>query len=204
MLAFFQSQVETKRATPREEFGKPEAGQTVNKVFVGGIKDEISEADIRTYFEQFGGKIVNINLLTDKDTGKPRGFGFVEFDDYDPVDKAILKANHQINGRRVDVKKAVSKQDMGGGGGGMGGGRGGRRGGGGGGGGNWNQGGGGGGGGGRGNNYGGQGWGNQGGGGGNMGGYGGMGGGSRGQGGGYGGGEFLKKLDLISVANNIF
>ena len=111
--------VETKRATPREEFGKPEAGQTVKKVFVGGLKEDMSEDDIRQYFEQFG-KINTVTRLTEKDTGKPRGFGFVEFDDYDPVDKAILKGNHQINGKRVDVKKAVSKQEMnsmGGGGG---------------------------------------------------------------------------------------
>merc|ERR1711981_576126 len=106
--------VETKRATPREEFGKPEAGQTVKKVFVGGLKEDMPEDDIRQYFEEFG-KIVAITRLTEKDTGKPRGFGFVEFDDYDPVDKAILKGNatgHQIKGKRVDVKKAVSKQEM--------------------------------------------------------------------------------------------
>jgi len=126
--------VETKRATPREEFGKPEAGQTVKKVFVGGLKEDMGEDDIRTYFEQFG-KIVTVTRLTEKDTGKPRGFGFVEFDDYDPVDKAILKGTHNIKGKRVDVKKAVSKQEMnsmGGGpeGGMRGGGAGGRRGGG--------------------------------------------------------------------------
>jgi len=124
--------VETKRATPREEFGKPEAGQTVKKVFVGGLKEDMTEDDIRQYFEEFG-KIVAVTRLTEKDTGKPRGFGFVEFDDYDPVDKAILKQNHQINGKRVDVKKAVSKQEMnsmGGDGGGRGGMRGGGRGGG--------------------------------------------------------------------------
>merc|ERR1719291_1283090 len=116
--------VETKRATPREEFGKPEAGQTVKKVFVGGLKEDMTEDDIRQYFEQFG-KIVAVTRLTEKDTGKPRGFGFVEFDDYDPVDKAILKGSHQIKGKRVDVKKAVSKQEMnsqGGGGRGRGGG----------------------------------------------------------------------------------
>jgi len=117
--------VETKRATPREEFGKPEAGQTVKKVFVGGLKEEMTEDDIRQYFETFG-KITSVTRLTEKDTGKPRGFGFVEFDDYDPVDKCILKGSHQINGKRVDVKKAVSKQEMnsmggGPGGGGMGG-----------------------------------------------------------------------------------
>jgi len=119
--------VETKRATPREEFGKPEAGQTIKKLFLGGLKEEVTDEEIRTYFTQFG-SIAEITRLTDKDTGKKKGFGFVEFDDYDPVDKCLLQGNHMLGGRRVDVKKAVSKQELNaqGGGGGRGGGMGGR------------------------------------------------------------------------------
>jgi len=121
--------VETKRATPREEFGKPEAGITVKKVFVGGLKEDMEDDDLRTYFTQFG-NVIEVTRLTEKDTGKKRGFGFVEFDDYDPVDKCIQKGNHSISGRRVDVKKAISKQEINSMGGGMAmrGGRGGMRG----------------------------------------------------------------------------
>ena len=47
------------------------------------------EADeLRTYFGQFG-NILEVKLLYDKETGKKRGFGFIDFDDYDPVDKII-------------------------------------------------------------------------------------------------------------------
>jgi len=119
--------VETKRATPREEFGhKPEAGATIKKLFLGGLKEDVEDDEIRSYFSQFG-TVAEVTRLTDKDTGKKKGFGFVEFDDYDPVDKVLLQGNHQLGGRKVDVKKAVSKQEMNvmGGGGGRGGGRGG-------------------------------------------------------------------------------
>ena len=47
------------------------------------------EADeLRNYFGQFG-NILEVKLLYDKETGKKRGFGFIDFDDYDPVDKII-------------------------------------------------------------------------------------------------------------------
>ena len=44
------------------------------QIFVGGLKEDHTEEDIRQYFEEFG-KIVAITRLTEKDTGKPRGFG---------------------------------------------------------------------------------------------------------------------------------
>lgn len=45
---------------------------------------------MRGYFEEFG-NIVNINIMAHKETGKRRGFAFVEYDDYDPVDKIVCE-----------------------------------------------------------------------------------------------------------------
>ena len=59
-------------------------------MFVGGLKEDMEDDDLRTYFTQFG-NVIEVTRLTEKDTGKKRGFGFVEFDDYDPVDKCIQK-----------------------------------------------------------------------------------------------------------------
>jgi len=116
------TKVETKRATPRDDSG-PGAGQTVCKIFLGGLKDGVSDDDLREYFGEFGG-VIQVEQMTDKATGRKRGFGFIEFDDYDPVDKLMIKGNnHMVNGYKIDVKKAVSKSEMNnGGGGGRGGG----------------------------------------------------------------------------------
>ncbi|OTF71642.1 hypothetical protein BLA29_006557, partial [Euroglyphus maynei] len=81
-------EVEPKRAVPREDSGKPDSQATVKKIFLGGLKEEVEDTDLREYFEEFG-TVVNVNIVTDKDTGKKRGFAFVEFDDYDPVDKIV-------------------------------------------------------------------------------------------------------------------
>ena len=60
------------------------------KLFVGGLKDTHDEEILRDYFSQFG-NVVSVNILTDKNTGKCRGFAYVEYDDYDAVDLATCK-----------------------------------------------------------------------------------------------------------------
>jgi len=104
--------LETKRATPRADAGKPEAQASVKKIFIGGVTDEMEDDDIRDHFEQYG-RVTNIEQMRWNDTGKKRGFGFVEFDDYDAVDKVVLVGRHVIKTRRLEVKKALSKQEMG-------------------------------------------------------------------------------------------
>ncbi|XP_020811261.1 ribonucleoprotein RB97D [Drosophila serrata] len=98
--------VEAKRALPRPERESRETNISVKKLFVGGLKDNHDEECLREYFVQFG-RVVSVKLLTDKTTGKRRGFAFVEFDDYDAVDKAILQKQHSIKYVHVDVKKSI-------------------------------------------------------------------------------------------------
>nr|ARW29621.1 hnRNP [Corythucha ciliata] len=110
--------VDSKRAVPRDASG---ASNNVNvmKMFVGGLKEQ-TDQEIKDYFNQFG-NIVGVNVVMDKTTGKRKGYAFIEFDDYDPVDKALLVKDHQVAGKSVTVKKAVVKDGQGGGAGGSGG-----------------------------------------------------------------------------------
>ncbi|MEJ1271162.1 heterogeneous nuclear ribonucleoprotein A1 [Cricetulus griseus] len=80
--------VEPKRAVSREDSQRPGAHLTVKKIFVGGIKEDTEEHHLRDYFEQYG-KIEVIEIMTDRGSGKKRGFAFVTFDDHDSVDKIV-------------------------------------------------------------------------------------------------------------------
>lgn len=66
----------------------------MKKIFVGGIKEDTEEHHLRDYFDQFG-KIEVIDIMTDRTSGKKRGFAFVTFDDHDAVDRIVSKFSSQ-------------------------------------------------------------------------------------------------------------
>ena len=83
-------ELETKRACPREESNKPGAESTTCKLFIGAIREGLNEDHLKEYFSKYG-RIEDCVVMKDKETNKTRGFGFVTFDDYDPVDKIVCK-----------------------------------------------------------------------------------------------------------------
>lgn len=106
----------------------------MTKIFVGNLSFHTSDDQLRQLFEQYG-TVHSASVVTDKFTGNPRGFGFVEMDD-DAAQRAISAVNGQpVDGRNLTVNVARPREERGGGGGGRfgggGGGRGGREGGGG-------------------------------------------------------------------------
>jgi RNA-binding protein Musashi len=69
----------------------------------------VTETDFRKYFEQFG-TITDVVVMYDHNTQRPRGFGFITYDSEDAVDKALFKTFHELNGKMVEVKRAVPKE----------------------------------------------------------------------------------------------
>uniref|UniRef100_A0A914DRJ2 RRM domain-containing protein n=1 Tax=Acrobeloides nanus TaxID=290746 RepID=A0A914DRJ2_9BILA len=101
--------VDPKRAVPRDQLVGAEANLSTKRLYVSGIRESHNEQNLQDYFKGFG-NVEKVEIIYDKSTGKPRGFAFVTFDDYDPVDKCVLIRRHQIEGQRCDVKKALTKE----------------------------------------------------------------------------------------------
>ena len=104
VLHFDQFQIDPKRAIPRDE------QERTSKIFVGGVSQDATEADFKEYFMQYG-RVVDATLMIDKDTGRPRGFGFVTFDNESAVD-ATLQGDLTILGKPIEVKKAQPRGNM--------------------------------------------------------------------------------------------
>ncbi|KAJ8773946.1 hypothetical protein K2173_009377 [Erythroxylum novogranatense] len=82
-----------------------------SKLFVGGISWETTRETFLLYFSQYG-QIVDSIVMLDWRSGRSRGFGFVTFADPAVADE-VLKADHVIDGKMVDVKRTVPREDMG-------------------------------------------------------------------------------------------
>lgn len=96
--------VEVKRAIPRGEVKTKS-----RKVFVGGVPPSSTNESLRAYFEKFG-PISEAQIMKDRVRGRSRGFGFVTFEDDDAVPKVLSVAEHRLDGKLVDVKKAEPKK----------------------------------------------------------------------------------------------
>ncbi|KAJ8768443.1 hypothetical protein K2173_021596 [Erythroxylum novogranatense] len=127
--------VDTKRALSREEqqatgrAGNLNTASTAGngriirtkKIFVGGLPPTLMEEGFRQYFEAYG-HVTDVVIMYDQNTQRPRGFGFISFDNEDAVDRVLQKTFHDLNGKQVEVKQALPKDSNPGGGRAMGGG----------------------------------------------------------------------------------
>lgn len=90
----------------------------MKKIYVGNLPFSATEDEVRELFSEFG-EVVSTSLISDRETGRPRGFGFVEMES--GADQAI-QALHQkeMGGRSLNVNEARPRENRGGGGGGGG------------------------------------------------------------------------------------
>ena len=99
----------------------------MSKIYVGNCSFDITEQQLRDIFSAYG-EVNSVSVITDRDTGRPRGFAFVEMSNNAEAQAAIKGVNGtEHGGRTLNVNEAKPKTNGGGGGGGGFGGRGGQR-----------------------------------------------------------------------------
>ena len=97
-----------------------------NRIYVGNLSWDTNEESLRMAFSQDGRNVKEVSIVTDRDTGKPRGFAFVEMGSDQDAQAAISALDGtELDGRNIKVNEAKERQPRGGGGGGGGGGYGG-------------------------------------------------------------------------------
>ncbi len=80
-------------------------------IFVGSLPYSIEEAELKGYFEEFG-EVSSVKIITDKFTGRSKGFGFVEMPDDEAAQKAIKELNGaEVKGRAIVVNKSEPKPE---------------------------------------------------------------------------------------------
>lgn len=83
----------------------------MTNIYVGNLSFRATEDDVRSVFSQYG-QVSLVNIIIDKETGRSRGFAFVEMPNSDEANTAIENLNQQeIAGRRVSVNEARPRED---------------------------------------------------------------------------------------------
>ncbi len=87
------------------------------KVYVGNLATETTEESLRNAFEQDGRSVSEVNIITDRNTGRPRGFAFLEMGSDQDAQAAIsILDGSEIDGRKLKVNEAREREPRGGGG----------------------------------------------------------------------------------------
>ncbi|MFQ5657881.1 MAG: RNA recognition motif domain-containing protein [Candidatus Methylomirabilales bacterium] len=82
-----------------------------SKVYVGNLPFTVDEQQLRTLFEEGGREVLEVNIITDRDTGRPRGFAFVNMASQEEAQAAITALNgRDIGGRALTVNMAREQQ----------------------------------------------------------------------------------------------
>jgi len=101
-----------------------EENEMGNRLYVGNLSYNVTEAELKEVFAEGGKNVVEVKIVLDRDTGRPRGFAFVEMGSDGEATQAITTlTGREIQGRPINVSEA-RERGAGGGGGGFGGGRG--------------------------------------------------------------------------------
>jgi RNA recognition motif-containing protein len=83
------------------------------KLYVGNLPYSVTEEELRALFEQVG-VVADAAVITDRETGRSKGFGFVEMDTPEEASKAISQFNgHTLNNRQIQVSEARPREDRG-------------------------------------------------------------------------------------------
>jgi len=98
--------IDVKKAVPKGSTSKN--GVKVTKIFVGGVPPGVTEADVSDCFSKFGA-VSSINIMVDKETSRPRGFAFVEFEDPASVKAAMAEQEVKLGEKLVDIKPAIPR-----------------------------------------------------------------------------------------------
>jgi RNA recognition motif-containing protein len=80
-------------------------------IFVAGLSYKVNDTDLSSLFEEYG-TITSARVITDRDSGRSKGYGFVEMDDEEAANKAVAELNGaEYDGRTISVSEARPKQE---------------------------------------------------------------------------------------------
>jgi RNA recognition motif-containing protein len=84
-------------------------GDFVKKLYVGNLPFTSKEDQLQSFFETYG-PVTSVTIITDRETGRSRGFGFVEFEKDEDAARALTSANEkELGGRKLNVREAHDK-----------------------------------------------------------------------------------------------